>query len=86
MISPAQEAFDRVAAMAMGGVSEWTTDSRKDYAAMDRDLRLVAAQAGLAYETDDAYKVGCEECGYPLPLNEPDDPSMHAEWCERSEA
>lgn len=84
-MSKAQDVLDRIAREAFGGVSEHSTDFGTDFERLDADLRLVAKLAGLHYETDDAYKKMCDECGWPLPLNEDDDPSDHAEWCDQYE-
>lgn len=73
--------MDLIAKETMGGVSEWTSNSGEDYARADAALRLIAVRAGVNYQTDDAYKRACEDCGWPLPLNTPDNPSLHAEWC-----
>jgi hypothetical protein len=81
----AQEAFDRIAQETMGGVSDWTSNGSVDYARADRDLRLIALLAGVEYTTNDAYKRMCEDCGWPLPLNDPSNPEDHAEWCEQKE-
>lgn len=79
----AQAAMFTIAKWTMAGVSEMSGGG-DDYVTADAALRLIAHRAGVKYETDDAYKQPCEECAWPLPLNETDDPSMHADWCAQA--